>query len=65
MQMNPDSSKSNSMANMGQPGGQPQSMASGGMQDGKMRMQTPGQIQDCQASVWPRSRPSAAQPVVD
>ena len=64
LQLSMMESKSNSMGNMGQPGGQPQSMARGGMQDNKMRMQTPGQIQDCQASVWPRSRPAAAQPVV-
>lgn len=44
MQMKPDPSKSNSMGNMGQPGGQPQGMGGGGMQDDKMKMQMPGQM---------------------
>jgi hypothetical protein len=47
MQMKSDSSKSNNMGNMGQSGGQPQNMG-GGMQDNRMRMQMPGQMQDCQ-----------------
>ena len=47
MQMKSDSSKSNSMGNMGQPGGQQQNMGGGGMQDDRMRMQMPGLMQDC------------------
>jgi hypothetical protein len=47
MRMKSDSSKSNSMGNMGQSGGQPQNMGGGGMQDDRMRMQMPG-MQECQ-----------------
>lgn len=47
-EMKSDSSKSGSMGNMGQPGGQQQNMGGGGMQDNRMRMQMPGQMQDCQ-----------------
>lgn len=44
MSMKPDSPNTNN--NMGQPG-QPQNMGGGSMQDDKMKMQMPGQMQGC------------------
>lgn len=49
MKSDPSSNTTNNMGNMGQPGGQSQSTG-GGRMDDKMKMQMPGQMQDCQGA---------------